>query len=1463
MALVVLLLAGSASLGAAATSRGEMVLANVTRSSTGDFFSLVGSDCGPTRCMELSHGTALTALDGEDSCVCQCRRETPAFREDQRTCVNNIEECPMATFGRGAKKPQIPFVFLPMKGQIIYPSKEIVFTDVDDAICAVTSAQYLSPSGWVTLRDLLDNDVPFSLYRDEGSTFLQWRGSSALHARLEGRLVAAHVLCSAPAPTRLAASCAAFRVSGASYNHNSLLDVHSISFHAGEIVTSEPSTQNQGLSVLESLAIGICVLLLIFVYAAGIIFYIHYKQRQKRKQKDPEMNTNTMSSTDGSNIGSRIDLDNVMLKTNPLLKFEGMGGLGGDFNHDAGLSDVSERTEDTIDSAASTASTQKFQKMNSNVISAMVHSRRKKPSRPSIRSVSSPDRIMERIQRRSASPEIERAPHSDLAIVDCSNERDLDRQSSPSSIGEPALRRKLYFNPVFFETEHLKNPPPAAVEFLEKIREVMSIAKDKMTTKRFIPILSDIPEEESYHTIDLGWDIPCARRGRRFSVISLKRENSRRSGQCSGCPGCGNKESVPKPALTRSNSCKSCVSEDYRQNIVRKWLDEVPSPSPRTSTATPIKSVAKVSGTPRAIEPKKDLSDSSPELPRSRTPDLLRDSSDCDSQRVKSSELKRTIRSPVSGSHISSPEPRVYSPEPNRIAPKRVISPGPKRTRSQERLHISSPEITPRPRRIRSPVPMRESSPDTMSECSSRLSRAKSPEPGRVKSPSRKEDDSKRKPLALIEAAFKDAMRVKENAAKKEKVEKAKAIPEKTKFAFGEKPTIIHNVPLDKENNMTEAPDIPTKTDTIQIQEKVIPSSHASRRIRKKLPPPPPPPVIPPKPAALKPQQQTSFTYPQQETSFAKPQQQATNIKPQQQTFIIKPQRSLIKTPQPTSIKPSQLMPEIKIESASEVESSIEDGPPIPPEIKMKMEAVIKELSKCRRIEPKEVKTEEINIETETIEPIPPKIVIPVVAAPDSHYFSDDNLLTDRRKNVFVQREPFVDMDSLERNMLKRRRFSLACGPEMVNRLDLGTKQDLQSFRETLTRSWRDVRKADSYHFVPKQEPMPKTRSFTVSEVFIDTSDCEPLYDNIAKPGPLTIQVRGSPLEIRKNVEEFDPDTLDRKPRVQAKKRVEKILLRSGGSFKHKAVPHECMKQVTKSSPIFNRKIGSLRQIYEAKTKSQQEETKRPYYERRGSMPHVGNEFASLVKTVKTADLIRHLEAQNNIKPPLAPKQKRGCELSPKLLRHTPPEERRRSPEERERYQNYLRGENLKRSGRRSNRTRSRRTDIRKFYRTEDSGYLSTDSNESKRRANYLMQLRPKLFPEQTNVPVAPSIVRTPILQHIESDTDDMESICDGRSESGGESIETDSVFFGNFDESKQMLADLEMTSYENNRKLGHQHHDQIDSGFMGETNIILSGDSDSEHRSVISITTGRDGRASAASITHLSDDPYTHSVEC
>lgn len=52
-------------------------------------FIFSGTDCGLTRCMEASHGTSMGALG--DGCVCRCRRDTPAFREDRQVCVNHVD----------------------------------------------------------------------------------------------------------------------------------------------------------------------------------------------------------------------------------------------------------------------------------------------------------------------------------------------------------------------------------------------------------------------------------------------------------------------------------------------------------------------------------------------------------------------------------------------------------------------------------------------------------------------------------------------------------------------------------------------------------------------------------------------------------------------------------------------------------------------------------------------------------------------------------------------------------------------------------------------------------------------------------------------------------------------------------------------------------------------------------------------------------------------------------------------------------------------------------------------------------------------------------------------------------------------------------------------------------------------------------------------------------------------------
>ncbi|KAF4525323.1 hypothetical protein B566_EDAN013184, partial [Ephemera danica] len=85
------------------------------------------------------------------------------------------EECAMATFKNGAKYQKVPFVFLPMKGQIIHPSSDIIFTEggEEEPVCVVSSAQFLTRSGWLELRNSSDMEPPLRLFRDHRRTFLQ------------------------------------------------------------------------------------------------------------------------------------------------------------------------------------------------------------------------------------------------------------------------------------------------------------------------------------------------------------------------------------------------------------------------------------------------------------------------------------------------------------------------------------------------------------------------------------------------------------------------------------------------------------------------------------------------------------------------------------------------------------------------------------------------------------------------------------------------------------------------------------------------------------------------------------------------------------------------------------------------------------------------------------------------------------------------------------------------------------------------------------------------------------------------------------------------------------------------------------------------------------------------------------------------------------------------------------------
>jgi hypothetical protein len=96
------------------------------------------TDCDDNVCMSVSTGTAVKYRKGKKSkndqmhCKCQCLSHLKTYREDTRICVNDIRECsPLIPFASSSISKdtveRIPFVFLPLKGQIIYPSKELLF----------------------------------------------------------------------------------------------------------------------------------------------------------------------------------------------------------------------------------------------------------------------------------------------------------------------------------------------------------------------------------------------------------------------------------------------------------------------------------------------------------------------------------------------------------------------------------------------------------------------------------------------------------------------------------------------------------------------------------------------------------------------------------------------------------------------------------------------------------------------------------------------------------------------------------------------------------------------------------------------------------------------------------------------------------------------------------------------------------------------------------------------------------------------------------------------------------------------------------------------------------------------------------------------------------------------------------------------------------------------------------------
>nr|XP_045624756.1 uncharacterized protein LOC123774467 [Procambarus clarkii] len=441
-------------------------------------------------------GVATVGVGGV--CQCQCPPSTPTFRDDSAHCVSTLDECSLADFVSSSGSEKIPYVYMPLKHQLVHPTAEVALLGLDHGgsplkspVCVVTKGGLLTHQGWENMANTSTFEPPFRLFRESGRTYVQWVGEAAARTSVEGRLVLVTLICrdAAQPDTPVFSPCLAFRVAG--------------SPGGSEAALSAPAGaggDDRGLSSGEGIIIGLVVTCLAIIYVVGMTIYIKVKRRRGKEAKIAKL-----SQEGGRARKTRARREKARPSPKPSLV-----SSSDDLDHED-IEDLSQ---------ASRARRANRERSHVCFTTAVVHSAGASRSGRVLRSAA-----------QDAAEGMERAPRSHLAVVETLGENDESErgvralsvlsseegtEGNLGGIQEAQAKKKLYFNPAYFEPEMLQSPPPAALEFLVRIREMINIAKGKMKTKTYQPSLVDIPEEDSE-----GQSRPASRANGRSSTVTL------------------------------------------------------------------------------------------------------------------------------------------------------------------------------------------------------------------------------------------------------------------------------------------------------------------------------------------------------------------------------------------------------------------------------------------------------------------------------------------------------------------------------------------------------------------------------------------------------------------------------------------------------------------------------------------------------------------------------------------------------------------------------------------------------------------------------------------------------------------------------------------------------------------------------------------------------------------------------
>ncbi|XP_076046256.1 shavenoid isoform X2 [Oratosquilla oratoria] len=400
-------------------------------------------------------------------CQCQCDVRAPTFRDDTRSCVHKLTECPLADFVSASGAEKIPYVYMPLKGQLVHPTAEVALMGLEHGgsplvspVCVVTKGRLMSAAGWLDMANTTTFEPPFRLFRDGGRTYVQWVGEAEARHGTEGRLVLVSLICrdAAMPDTPLFRPCLAFRVAGSPASPGSVILSTPVGSRRPKKKTEEDFGEEKklsgGLSSGEIIIIGLVVSCLAIIYLVSMVVFLRIRKKRRKLLESREKVVE-------EGLRSNSKRSKAPCPPRPTPK-PSLVSSEDDSDHED-LEDLSQASKIRKANRESTL----------NFTTAVVHDESDVDA-PSTSSIYT----------------------SPIKSGDLSGST---KEGLPGDTGEtqcPQGKKKLYFNPAYFEPDLLQSPPPAALEFLSKIREMISVAKNKMKSKAYQPRLVDIPEDD-------------------------------------------------------------------------------------------------------------------------------------------------------------------------------------------------------------------------------------------------------------------------------------------------------------------------------------------------------------------------------------------------------------------------------------------------------------------------------------------------------------------------------------------------------------------------------------------------------------------------------------------------------------------------------------------------------------------------------------------------------------------------------------------------------------------------------------------------------------------------------------------------------------------------------------------------------------------------------------------------------